>query len=81
MQIAKSFDPETIAKIQKGLLISLGGALVAGLGVLGVDINSWLSDPSKALVIHWTVIGLTSLGAFCTSIVNITHQWLAGQPE
>jgi hypothetical protein len=78
MQIARSFDAETLGKIKRGLLISLSGAVIAGSTVFGMDIKTWLETPASGLIIHWNLIALASFGAFSTSIANTVKEYFSG---
>ena len=69
MQIAKSFDRETLIKIGKGALITFTGAgSIAVLGYLGaIEINSPLLAGMVALIIP--------------VVVNTIKEWMQGVPK
>lgn len=70
MQIAKAFDQETLAKVQRSALIALGGFVVSALPMLLPDILEALAGrPMLAAFI----------GAFGTWLVNAVREWLRGQ--
>lgn len=75
MQEVNSFDRESLAKIGKGLIISALGAVLAGFVILTPELNDFIAkhDP-----INWSLILLTSWGAFATSIINAGKEWMKG---
>lgn len=75
MQKAFSMDKTTIEKIGKGLLISLGGACLAGFILLIPEVNDFITsndpvDYRPALLALW--------GAASTSVINICREFVAG---
>ncbi len=75
MQIAKTWDRTSLKKIGKGLLISLGGALLAGFVIFGLEVNDFIlnSDP-----INWRAVVFACWGAFATSIINAGKEYFSG---
>ena len=66
MQIAKSFCPETLKKIGKGMLIAASGS--AALGALSYLGTLKIEDAALASFIAWLV----------PVAVNSVNQWLKG---
>lgn len=85
LQIAKSFDQASVEKILRGLLISLEGAVYAGVTVVGTEATMWLKscvdNVCGPFVIHWNLVALAALGAFLTSVANIRKQYYQGEPD
>lgn len=72
MQIPQAFDKETIEKIKRSALISLGGFIVAVVPMLVPTVTQMLqSHPSLAL----------AAGAFGAWVVNTIKEWLAGSTK
>ncbi|MFA6158987.1 MAG: hypothetical protein WC763_05210 [Candidatus Paceibacterota bacterium] len=70
MQLAKSFDPETLGKVQRSAFIALGGFVVSALPMLLPDIlNALAGRPMLAAFIG-------ALGTWCVASVR---EYLKGQ--
>lgn len=67
MQIARSFDRETLIKIGKGALIAAGGA--AALALLDYLGALQINNPILAAFVAWGV----------PVAINAVKEWLAGQ--
>lgn len=76
---AYSFDKISVQKIKSGLLISVGGALLAAFAVFSTQVMSWLASTGP-FHLDWRAIVLVAFGALSTSIINTGKQWVKG-PE
>lgn len=75
MQKSLSIDKDTIRKIGKGLLISLGGACLAGIVILIPEVNGWIESGDP---INYRTALIAAFGAASTSLVNAGREFIKG---
>jgi hypothetical protein len=71
-QVANSFDPTTVKKVQRSALLALSGFAVAVIPMLLPDIMRMAQG-------HPVIVALVSSGI--PWVVNLINQWRAGQPQ
>jgi len=74
-QQAFSFDRHSLSKIGNGILISLGGALLAGFVLLAPEVGDFIL---KADPVMWRPAVFAAWGAFSTSIINAVREYVRG---